>query len=99
MVKITGFDKLQKTLGDAQTALADLDGELGSVSFDPHDPSSIEAAIAKVELMVDERLGFYAKNPIVGPLAEQMKERYREGILEKAAEARLKEDDGDNGAQ
>lgn len=87
-MKITGFDTLQKNLADAQKALAALDGELGSVNFNPHDPSSIEAAIAEVERMVDERLGAYASNPIVGPLAEQMKEKYREGILVKAAEAR-----------
>ncbi|PPT40592.1 hypothetical protein XarjCFBP7653_08280 [Xanthomonas arboricola] len=37
-------------------------------------------------------LGEYSSNPIVGPLAEQMKEKYRESILEKAAEARLKSD-------
>jgi hypothetical protein len=87
-MKITGLDTLQKNLADAQKALAALDGELGSVNFNPHDPSSIEAAIAEVERMVDERLGAYASNPIVGPLAEQMKEKYREGILAKAAEAR-----------
>lgn len=99
MVGITGFNKLQKILGDAQRALADLDGSLGSVSFDPHDPSSIEVAIAEVERMVDERLGAYVDNPIVGPLAAQMKDRYREAILERAAEARLKKDEGDDGEQ
>ena len=45
--------------------------------------------------MIDDRLGEYSSNPIVGPLAEQMKEKYRESILEKAAEARLKSDGDD----
>lgn len=89
MLKITGLDKIQKNLKDAQHALSELDGELGVVNFDPNDPSSIEAAIQSVNRMIDERLGEYSSNPIVGPLAEEMKEKYRESILEKAAEARL----------
>lgn len=92
MFKITGLDKLQKSLKDAQRALSELDGELGVVNFDPNDPASIEGAIQSVNRMIDERLGEYSSNPIVGPLVEQMKEKYRESILEKAAEARLKSD-------
>lgn len=88
MFKITGLDKISRDLEDAQKALAEMDGELGSVSFDPHDPASIEAAIQGVERLIDERLGSYASNPIVGPLAEGMKEQYRQGILDKAAAAR-----------
>lgn len=90
MFKITGLDKLQKEIDEAQRALAELDGELGSVSFDPHDPSGIEAAIQGIYQMVDERAGKYASNSFVAPLIEQMKEVYRERILERAAEARLK---------
>lgn len=95
MIKITGFDKLQRELENAQRALETLDGELGTVNFDPHDPGSIEAAIQNVNAMVDDRAGMYASNAIVGPLIEQMKETYRGNILQKAAEARLqgKEDE------
>ena len=89
MFKITGLDKLQKNLKDAERALSESDGELGVVNFDPNDPASIEGAIQSVNRMIDERLGEYSSNPIVGPLAEQMKEKYRESILEKAAAARL----------
>lgn len=91
MLKITGLDKLQRELEEAQRALETLDGELGTVNFNPHDPSSIEAAIQSVYTMVDDRAGAYASNPIVGSLIEQMKETYRENILQKAAEARLQE--------
>jgi hypothetical protein len=89
MIKITGFNELANDLDDAQKALAAIDGEIGTVSFKPDDPSSIEAAIQQVELLIDERLGSYLSNPIIGPLAEQMKAKYREAILEKAAVARL----------
>jgi hypothetical protein len=40
----------------AQKALGELDGELGSVSMDPHDQASIEAAIQKAARLVDERV-------------------------------------------
>jgi ubiquinone/menaquinone biosynthesis C-methylase UbiE len=92
MFKITGLDKLQKNLKEAQRVIGELDGELGVVNFNPTDPSSIEAAIQSVNRMVDDRIGQYSSNPILGPLADQMKEKYRESILQKAAEARLEYD-------
>ncbi|MFQ2186221.1 MULTISPECIES: hypothetical protein [Aeromonas] len=95
MLKITGLDELQNELSKAQLALEELDGELGTVNFNPNDPASIEAAIQSVCQMVDERAGQYASNSIVGPLLEQMKETYRENILQHAAEARLKTDESE----
>lgn len=95
MFKITGLDSLQKTLAEAQTALEAVNGELGTLTFDPEDPASIEAAIAESERLVDERLGAYAKNSIVGPLIQQMKDAFRGAVIEKASEARLKEGDVD----
>lgn len=92
MIKIDGLDDLTRELEEAQRALASVEGELGSVNFNPNEPESIEAAIQKVEAMIDERLGAYASNPIVGPLADQMKRSYRDGIIDHAAEARLKND-------
>jgi len=89
MIKITGLDQLTHQLDEAQNALAELDGELGTVSFDSDDPASIEAAIQNVELLVDEKLGKYSKNPIIGPLAMNMKESYRNAIIQRAAAARL----------
>ncbi len=44
-MKITGFDKLNRQLEDAQKAISELDGELGTVTFTPDDPASIENAI------------------------------------------------------
>lgn len=90
MFNITGLDELSKQLTDTQKALEALDGELGTVSFNPNDPASIEAAIQSVEMIIDDRLGPFASNPIIAPLTEQMKEKYREAIIDRAAEARLK---------
>lgn len=93
MLKVTGLDKLQKDLKEAQQVLNELDGELGTINFDPHDPASIEAAIQSVNLMIDSRIGPFTDSSIVGPLVEEMKETYREKILKKAAEARLQSDE------
>lgn len=95
MFKLTGLDSLQKTMSEAQTALEAVNGELGTLTFDPEDPASIEAAISESERLVDERLGAYAKNSIVGPLIQQMKDAFRTAVIEKASEARLKGEGAD----
>jgi hypothetical protein len=89
MIKITGFDELQKELTDAQKILSEIDGDLGQVTFDPEDPSSIEQAIQLMEKIVDDKVSGYEDNSIVGPLAEEMKDGFRKEILESAAASRL----------
>jgi len=92
MFKIDGLDKLTRDLEAAQKALGELDGELGAVSMDPHDPASIEAAIQEASRLIDERVAHYASNPLVAQLVEGVKETQREAILERAAAARLEKD-------
>jgi len=97
-MKKTGVKDLAKQLDDAQKALKELDGQLGIVQFDPHDPSSIEAAIAEIEQIIDTRAGRYTSNAIIESLIAGMKEQYRQGMLDRAAEARLRsgEDHGNS---
>ena len=95
MAILKGLDNLQRTLSEAQRALEAVNGELGTLSFNPEDPGSVEAAIAESERLVDDRLGKYAGNSIVGPLMVQMKQSFRAAVIEKAAEARLKGDESD----
>ncbi|ACA19280.1 hypothetical protein M446_4951 [Methylobacterium sp. 4-46] len=95
MLKITGLDEMSRTLEQAQRAFADLDGELGTVRFDPNDPASIEAAIQHAHALIDGKLGDYVSNPLVAPMIEASKERFREAIIERAAAARLKGDSED----
>lgn len=89
MFKISGLDQLSRQLTDVKKAFENLDGELGTVSIDPDDPASIEAAIQIIEAIIDERLGPYASNPIIAPLAQSMKEKYRESIVDRATAARI----------
>lgn len=97
MFKITGLDEFARQLKDAQKALEQIDGKLGTVNFDPHDPASIEVAIAAMEQLVDEKTKQYRRNAIIGPLIDEMKIKYRQAIIENAAVLRLnkKETDGD----
>lgn len=92
MFKIEGLDNLTRDLETAQKAIDELEGELGTVSFDSHDPGSIEAAIQEMDRLVDERLGPYESNPFVAPLIEGLKETQREAILERASTARIEKD-------
>ncbi len=86
---ISGLDVLSRHLADTQKALEALDGELGTVSFDPNDPASIEMAIQEVDSTINERVAPFADNPVIASLVVGMKEKYREAILDRAAEARL----------
>ena len=90
---IKGLAQLQKQLAEAQVALQALDGHLGTVEFDPHDPGSIDQAISSVHALIDSRLGEYESNPIIAPLIEQAKASYRDQIIEKAAASRLSTED------
>ncbi|WP_264310381.1 hypothetical protein [Pseudomonas putida] len=90
---LKGLDKLQRQLKDAQEVLERLDGDLCTVNFDPYDPASIEQAVQQVEAVIDEAVGRHGSNPIIQPLAAEMKERYRSEILDRAAAARLETDE------
>jgi len=89
MIKISGLSELTKQLEEAQSAMANIDGQIGTVSFECDDPASIEAAIQEVERMIDEKLGLYESNPLVAPIITNLKTKYREAIVQRAAEARL----------
>lgn len=85
---IKGLDELMRKMKELEKAISALDGEITSVGFDPHDPQSIELAIQKMEAAIDERVGDYGNNDMVQGIVGEMKERYREAILERAATAR-----------
>lgn len=88
MFKITGIDKLQKQLSDAQRAFAALDGQITTVSFDPDKPESIQAAIQAMETAVDEKVAPYHGNAMVESIIPRMKEKYRVAIHERAVRAK-----------
>ena len=88
MIKITGLDALTKELDQLQRVLRELDGEIGTVTFNPHDPASIESAISNINALIDEKAGDYRSNSMAASIIEDVKDSYRQSILDKAAGAR-----------
>lgn len=86
--KITGLDKLQKDLKDAEQAFRSLDGTILTLRFDPDEPASILAAIKRMESAIDEKAARYRGNVMVEAMAKKVKEHYRKLIEERAKEAR-----------
>jgi hypothetical protein len=88
---MNGLANLSRMLTQAQMALSALDGTLGQLSFAPDDPASIEAAIMEMEHLIDERVKGFESNSIIAGLVAEMKDKYREAIVQKAAQTRAGE--------
>lgn len=93
MIKIEGLEKLSRDLRAFEKAVASLDGDLGTIHFNPGDAGSIERAIIEVESMVDRKIADYPGNSMIAELGASIKENLRQQIIEKAAQARA---EGDN---
>jgi len=83
--EMKGFDKLKKTLEDAQRAMQSLDGKFATLSVDPNNP---ELAIAEMERAIDAKLAQYRGNELVDKIAASSKESFRKAILQKAEEVK-----------
>lgn len=92
MIKISGLDQLTKKTDQLAKFLAEIDGDLASVSFDPTDTNSIEAAIQQAHDAIDAKAAGFGGNDWIKALVEQMKEHTREQILERSAASRLEGD-------
>ncbi|MGB3549627.1 MAG: hypothetical protein WA993_02980 [Candidatus Binatus sp.] len=79
-VKITGLDKLQRDLEEAQRAFRSLDGTITTLKFNPADPKSVEEAIRQMEAAVDSKTALYRGNLLVSKVAQGLKDKYREKI-------------------
>lgn len=88
-MKISGLNATMKKTEQMSKFAREIDGELASVSFDPCDPGSIEAALQQVNDAIDEKTRSYERNDWIQKLAAQLKEQARGRILEQAAAARI----------
>ncbi|WP_249976773.1 hypothetical protein [Vreelandella olivaria] len=87
-MSLKGLDDLKRKLQELQKVADELDGNIANLSFEPHDPQSIDLAIQRMEAAVDEKVGDYRDNNMVEDLVLAIKERYRQAIIDRAAEAR-----------
>lgn len=85
-----GLGSLSKSLEELGQFTSELDGELGTLNFNPFDAESIEQAIVNMESWIDERSGNYPNNSMIKDISAELKSTYRQAILDKASEVRLK---------
>ena len=88
-MKTTGLDALSRKLSDLEKAVGSLDGDIAHLTFDPHDPQSIETAIQELCSTIDEKVAGYGHIDIVRTIVKGLKESGRQAILDRAATARL----------
>ena len=80
------FQTVVRELTEAQQAVASLEAELLALSFDPHDPLSLRAALQRMERTLDKTLQKYRKTPLVDEYIEATKAAYRERLLTAAVQ-------------
>lgn len=88
-----GVGELSKIFKELEKFLSEIDGELGTVNFDPFDAASIEQAIIEMERMIDDKSMTYSRNQMIQDIAIETKTNYRQAIIDKAAEARVQKED------
>lgn len=91
-MKITGLDTLSRKLKDLERAIDSLDGDIAHLTFDPHNPQSIETAIQDLYSTIDKRVAGYGHIDVVRTIVNALKENGRKAILDRAATARQKEE-------
>lgn len=88
-----GFDDFAKKLKELEKFATDINGELGSVTFDAFDAESIEHAIIEMEKMIDEKAQIYSRNPMIQEMVIKIKEDRRQAIIDAATELRIQTED------
>jgi hypothetical protein len=83
-MEITGLDEFQRELNNAARALESLNGTLTTLNFNTDDPNSVEEAIRQMETAIDSKIAPYGDNALISGLAQEMKEKFRQEILDKA---------------
>ena len=83
------LDAVRTQLQQAESVLKTLDTELEAITCDPAEPRSIKLAISQIVEAIDSRFERFKSNPVLGPLAEQLKAQYVEAIRSRVADAAL----------
>ena len=86
------LDAIRIQMREAEPVLKALDEKLENITFDPGEQESIDTAIEQVILTIDTHLKGFKNNPILGPMAEELKAQYVEGIQAQAAYPEPKHD-------
>jgi hypothetical protein len=84
---VAPLDTQRSQLQQAENVLKTLDSELAQITCDPDEPRSVKRAIGQIIQVIDSRFERFKTHPVLGPLAEELKAQYVEGISGKVAEA------------
>ena len=84
--KISFGSRAKADSDDAKRALTLLSGELARLPFEASDPASVEAAIARADAIIDEKIAPYRDNPIVKAAVKDLKEKIHRSLREKASQ-------------
>lgn len=79
---------IRHQMQSVEPVLMRLDIEMQALEFDPRLPASVEAAIVTVYRVTGSLLGPFSANPILGPLADELRAQYLDDIHNKVKEAR-----------
>ncbi|MEM5439958.1 hypothetical protein [Paraburkholderia diazotrophica] len=75
----------EQTDAEAASALAALKQVTLTLSFDPGDPDSIEAALRELDARIDAAVAPFRGHPFVEAVANQIKDECRERVLQQIA--------------
>jgi hypothetical protein len=84
-IKLDGMSEVTRNMEQLKRAL---DAAFTGLGFDPEKPEEVERAIREIEMKVDIKFAPYISSPGVREIAKQMKDEYRNAILQKADDAR-----------
>jgi hypothetical protein len=86
VVLMPDMDTLRIQMREVEPVLKALDAELERINFDPQRPASVAKAQAQTRITIERRLADFRANPILGPLIEELKAHYAEGIGARVAD-------------
>lgn len=87
MIKIDGLQNLSRQLSEFKEACAALEESI-EIELDSLDPVGVELACAKANTAIDDRLARFAGNTMVIEVADQLKQAYRQKILDHVSNMR-----------
>ncbi len=84
----TSVDVIRTQIRNAEPVLKMLDERMEAIEFDPRVPASVAAATASVQQIVEDLMTPFKANPVLGPLAAELKSNYLDNIRFRVSEAR-----------
>lgn len=86
-IEIKGLAELQQKLGEFKTVMSRLEGQLGEIQFNPSDPASVDAAIRRMDTLVDERCGDFRNDSWASDVIAKVKRQFAAQVRERAQAA------------